>query len=184
MTFLHEVSLVVLALFLASTALGQQDENDIFAELQLTLSADNPSWPSPGYVSGGEFLSMLAQAAVGVNALVVENASCTLLFRTVVVTIFGNPGNAEATAKTLVQQINFPTAAVQYVLTQGQIAGANYTSAPVPIPAMYHAPTDLDNTFLVALGAGGVVLMIAQFLYGLYHFRGFGFIAATKDERS
>jgi hypothetical protein len=178
---------VICCLCVIAVVHAQLPDDAIFAEFQLSLSTLNyTDWPLPGFSSTSEFLAMLGAATIGIDPLALDkNASCTRIFGTVVVTVMSNSASVDASvvAQAIVRQVNNPNTAMQTVMLQGQIASANFTQSAIAVPPKYHAPQQDNKTLFMGLGGVGVFLMVAQFLYGLFHFRGFDFITAGKDER-
>ncbi len=193
-TVLLVAVIAALCFAVPAQAQGDNSNNPYVSELQLTLTNWTPGygqarlWPQPGFQTTIEFLSKLGQAAgPSISPLVLDqNASCTRIFGTVVITVLsGNisKANASVVAKALTNLINQPSDAMLQVLLQADVMSANFTGSPVKVPKQYVAAQTDYKTLFLGLGSVGAFFMVFQFFYGLYHFRGFAFITASKDER-
>jgi hypothetical protein len=161
-----------------------------FAEFHLFISESNltalADWPLPGFDTTTDFLAALDAVATGITPLTLsQNGTCTRLFNTVIVSVMSsNPAvDASVAAMAVVNQVNRPSLPMQNVLLQAMIISGNYTDSAVPVPPMFHAPVTNDSLLYKSMGGVGAFLMILQFFYGLYHFRGFDFITSSKNER-
>lgn len=174
----------MLAMLLSSLSQGQwvNCPSTTYCEFELILSGRQPSsWPG---VANTTFLGEFCVAAgvAGCSSLV---ANMTKVFDTVVLGVWSASGtpNASDVAWNLVSAVNSQSGQMATVCTTYSISSAIYGYRPVMVPSYLRVSDEPDQTIFAVLGAVAAVLVVVQFAYGLYHFKGFGFIVSSKDER-
>jgi hypothetical protein len=109
----------------------------------------------------------------------------TKIFDTVVIGVVqvSVNDNASAVALSVVNQLNAGGTAVQSFVTTYQVRGAVYGYSPVVVPSYLRVSDEPDQDIFAVLGGVAAFLVVLQFGYGYWHFKGFGFITVESGER-
>ncbi|CUG50806.1 transmembrane protein, putative [Bodo saltans] len=109
----------------------------------------------------------------------------TKIFDTVVMGVVQvyTTDNASAVALSVVGQLNAGGARVQTFLSTYQVQSAVYGYSPVIVPSYLRVSDEPDQAIFAILGAVAAFLVVLQFGYGYWHFKGFGFITVENGER-
>lgn len=129
------------------------------------------------------FLSDLG-SCTGYSASYFRNM--TKIFDTVVIgtAALGSTDNASSVAFDVVYQLNQATStAVQSFKSTYFVQSAIYGYTPVIVPSYLRISDEPDQDIFAVLGAVAACLVVLQFGYGYWHFKGFGFITVEKGER-
>lgn len=178
------LTLLVLTLSYVPTA----SADAVYSEFELFLiSPSSSSWPNTtsASISDSALWQSLCDATNVPNIIV----NMTKVFDTVIFGAFStNPLwlNASSVAESIVSQFNAKNSNNVDVVgwkNQYKVKGASYGYVPVTVPGYLRTSDEPDQIIFAILGAIAAVCVVTQFLYGYFHFQGFGFITRTDDER-
>jgi hypothetical protein len=150
-----------------------------YCEFEIMLKAQT-SWSG---ISNTTFLNDLG-SSTGVDNVLFKNMS--KIFDTIVIGVLAvyDTQNASSIAWDIVSEINTNvTIAVRDFNLRYNVLHASYGYIPVIVPSYLRIPDEPDQMIFAVLGGIAAFLVVLQFGYGYWHFKGFGFITVVQGER-
>lgn len=177
---------MLMVMLLVAVSESQNCPSTQYCEFELLLVQQQlASWPGAG-VTNAQFLQSLSTVTNTANTL----ANMTRVFDTVVIGSWSPSGspNASAIALDVVTAITAAVAGTGSTSAQSftstyKVTGAQYGYQPIIVPSYLRVPSEPDQTIFAILGGIAACFVVAQVAYGLYHFKGIGFLIGTANER-